>query len=68
VVSFIQGHSEVAHYLLEHGADPHLRAEFDSITPLQAARKHGRTEFVKLLRHRGAKDERQPFWWRWLPI
>ena len=68
VASLINGHDEIAHYLLAHGADPNLCSEFDSLTPLQAAQKHGRTEFVKLLRERGAKDERQPFWWRWLPI
>lgn len=68
VGSLIQGHSEVAHYLLAHGADPHLRSEFDGLTPLQAARKHGRTEFVELLLERGARDPRQPFWSRWLPV
>jgi hypothetical protein len=25
-------------------------------------------EFVKLLRRLGAKEPRQPFWWRWLPV
>ncbi|OGB21558.1 MAG: hypothetical protein A3I66_00295 [Burkholderiales bacterium RIFCSPLOWO2_02_FULL_57_36] len=68
VASLIHGHGEIAHYLLEHGADPHLRSEFDGLTPLQAARQHGRTEFVKLLRDRGAKEQSQPFWWRWLPV
>ncbi len=68
VASLIHGHSEIAYYLLEHGADPHLRSEFDDLTPLQAAQKHGRVEFVTLLRDRGARERRQPFWWRWLPV
>lgn len=68
VTSLIQGHDQVAHYLLEQGADPHLRSELDDLTPLQAARKHGRAEFVKLLVARGAKEMHQPFWWRWLPV
>jgi len=68
VASLIQGHMDVAHYLLDHGADPNLRSEFDGLTPLQAARRHGRTGFVQLLAERGAKEQRRPFWWRWLPI
>ena len=68
VASLIAGHDEVAHYLLAHGADPHMRSEFDGLTPLQAARKHGRAEFVTLLRKLGAKETREPFWWRWLPV
>ena len=68
VASLIAGHDEVAHHLLAHGADPHMRSEFDGLTPLQAARKHGRAEFVTLLRKLGAKETREPFWWRWLPV
>ena len=49
VASLIHGHSEIAHYLLAHGADP-------------------RSEFIALLQARGAKEERKPFWWRWLPV
>jgi ankyrin repeat protein len=68
VASLVKGHREIAHYLLAHGADPSLVSELDNLTPLQAARKHGRQEFVTLLRELGAKDPRQPFWWRWLPV
>lgn len=68
VVSLIYGHAEIAEYLLENGADPNLLSDMDSMTPLQAARKHGHKELERQLRKRGAKDVRQPFWWRWLPV
>ncbi|MBV7429059.1 MULTISPECIES: ankyrin repeat domain-containing protein [unclassified Acidovorax] len=68
VASLIHGHAEITRYLLAHGADAGLRSDFDDMTPLEAARRHGRTEFVPLLRARGGKEERKPFWWRWLPI
>ena len=58
-------------YLLDHGADPLLLSEFDGPTPLQAARKHGRTALAELLQERGARDVpevRVPFWKRWLPV
>lgn len=67
VTTLIQGHREVAHYLLEHGADPNLVSELDDLTPLQAAKKYRREEFVGLLQERGARETRKPFWWRWLP-
>ena len=68
VASLIHGHGDIAHYLLAHGADPQLRSDFDDITPLAAARRHQRTEFIALRQARGAKDERKPFWWRGLPV
>jgi ankyrin repeat protein len=68
VASLIHGHSEIAHYLLAHGADPGLRSDFDDMTPLEAARRYRRTEFITLLQAQGAKEERKPFWWRWLPV
>ena len=68
VASLIHGHAEITRYLLAHGADAGLRSDFDDMTPLEAARRHGRTEFVPLLRARGSKEERKPFWWRWLPV
>lgn len=68
VASLVEGHLEIAHHLLAHGADPSLVSELDNLSPLQAARKHGHREFVRLLGELGAKEPRQPFWWRWLPI
>ena len=68
VASLIHGHDELARFLLAHGADPQLKSEFDDMTPLQAARRHGRTALIPLLQSRGAREVRTPFWWRWLPI
>lgn len=68
VASLVEGHRGIAHCLLAHGADPSLVSELDGLTPLQAARKHRRQEFVTLLEKLGAKEPRQPFWWRWLPV
>ncbi len=67
VTSLVEGHLDVAHFLLAHGADPSLVSELDNLTPLQAARKHGHQAFTTLLLQHGAKERRQPFWWRWLP-
>ncbi|MFM2400252.1 MAG: hypothetical protein RL341_2409 [Pseudomonadota bacterium] len=68
VTSLINGTSDITHYLLAHGADPNLVSELDNLSPLQAAKLHGRDEFVKLLISLGAKEPRRPFWWRWLPV
>ncbi|MDR6214937.1 ankyrin repeat domain-containing protein [Paracidovorax wautersii] len=68
VASLVHGHGAVARYLLEHGASPTLRSDFDDMTPLQAAQRFGREDIVALLKARGAAEERRPFWWRWLPL
>ncbi len=41
VASILAGQEEVALYLLDHGANPHLLSEFDGLTPVQAARRQG---------------------------
>ena len=68
VASLVHGHGAVARYLLEHGASPTLRSDFDDMTPLQAAQRFGREDIVALLKARGAAEERRPFWLRWLPL
>ncbi len=68
VASLVEGHREIAHYLLAHGADPSLVSELDDLTPLQAARKHRHEEFVALFLRLGVKEPRRPFWLRWLPV
>ena len=37
VASALAGQEQVALYLLESGANPHLGSEFDGLTPIQAA-------------------------------
>lgn len=54
VACLIEGRGEVALYLLEHGANPHLLSEFDGMTPLQAALAHGQTAVVTKLKEMGA--------------
>ncbi|KAH9993070.1 ankyrin repeat-containing domain protein [Russula vinacea] len=44
--------------LLDHGADPNLRAN-DGLTPLYRASKYGKVEIVRLLVERGASVEVQ---------
>ena len=68
VASLVQGHDAVADFLLEHGASPHLRSDFDGLTPLEAARKHGRDVLVQRLLQLGAKDAAPSLWRRWLGI
>jgi ankyrin repeat protein len=68
VASLIHGHDDVAQHLLAHGADPSLRSHFDDMTPLQAARRNGRHALARQLADAGARDERRPFWHRWLPV
>ncbi len=39
VACALAGHEQLALFLLESGADPHLPSEFDGVTPIQAARR-----------------------------
>ena len=39
VACALAGQEEIALYLLDSGANPHLPSEFDELTPIQAARK-----------------------------
>ena len=68
VASLVQGHDAVADFLLKHGASPHLRLDFDGLTPLEAARKHGRDVLVQRLLQLGAKDAAPSLWRRWLGV
>ncbi len=68
VASLIHGHSEIAHYLLNQGADPNLLSDYDGMTPMQAAQQFGRQEFVTLLNRMGVQVPSTPFWRRWLPV
>ena len=67
VISLLQGHTEVAQYLLDHGASVNLVSDYDSLTPLQAAQQVGVMEMVEWLRAQGAQLPPKPPWWRrWL--
>ncbi|OJX35801.1 MAG: hypothetical protein BGO74_10355 [Burkholderiales bacterium 68-12] len=68
VASLVQGHDAVAQFLLEHGASAHLRSEFDGLTPLQAARRHGRAQLEQQLVQRGARETQRSWWRRWLGL
>lgn len=63
----------VALYLLENGAQPNLRSEFDGATPLQAARRAGLSMVEQRLLAMGAMEPgahqagAQRRWWRLLP-
>jgi ankyrin repeat protein len=41
VAGILAGHSDVADYLLDNGADPQLLSDFDGMTPAEAAAHAG---------------------------
>jgi uncharacterized protein len=49
VASIIEGHDELALYLLDHGADPALQSHFDQLTPIEAARQYQRADVLARL-------------------
>jgi ankyrin repeat protein len=53
VAAILAGREEVAHVLLEHGADPTLRSLLDDLTPVQAARQAGLSGLEAWLRALG---------------
>lgn len=54
VACTLAGHEEVALYLIESGANPHLFSEFDAMNPMQAARQAGLASLEKRLSALGA--------------
>lgn len=73
VASLVAGHPEVARLLLAHGARPGLCSEWDGLTPLQAALRHGLPALADELRQAGAalparKDFGPRLWRRWLGL
>lgn len=66
VASIMAGHDQVAEYLLLNGAKPDLVSEFDSMTPLQAARHYKRDAILKLLKEKYLIQVKIPFWKKWL--
>lgn len=54
VTAILNGHTEIALYLLENGADPHLRSDFDQLTPEQAMLRRRDLKVHEALKARGA--------------
>lgn len=54
VASICAGQEDVAHHLLDRGADPLLRSDFEEMTPVQAASLHGMAPLVDRLVAAGA--------------
>ena len=54
VASILAGHEQVAHLLLEHGADPALMSVADQLTPVKAAQSAGLIAIERRLRSLGA--------------
>jgi ankyrin repeat protein len=73
VACMLAGQEQMAHLLLDHGADPLLRSDLEDQTPVQAARVTGLTTVEARLRSLGAteprpliEEERRARRW-WLP-
>jgi ankyrin repeat protein len=56
VACILANQEEIALFLLESGADPHLLSEFDGVTPLQAARQVGMSAVEQRLLSLGAVE------------
>ncbi len=69
VGAILAGQEAIALYMLDHGANPSLRSEFDDLTPLEAARRGGLSQVEARLVELGARDAHP--WVRalreWLP-
>ncbi|WP_413557336.1 ankyrin repeat domain-containing protein [Bdellovibrio sp. HCB209] len=52
VACVINGHIEIARYLLENGAQADLVSQFEEMTPWQAARHHKQAEIIEMIEAR----------------
>ncbi len=50
VAAITHGHTDIAIFLLENGADPKLESYFDALTPLKAAKKMKNKELVAVIK------------------
>lgn len=55
VTAIKKGHTDIAAYLLENGADPQLESYFDQLTPLNAALKYKNEVVLKKLSEMGVR-------------
>ena len=67
VACILAGQAQVALFLLDNGANPHLGSEFDGLTPIQAARKMGMHQVEAKLSSLGvvapAVQAKRAGWW-----
>lgn len=56
VEACLAGHREIAHLLLDRGADPLLASDMEECTPIEAARRSGLDDVVLRLRSVGARE------------
>ena len=52
VASILNGNDEISVYLIENGAEPHLKSYFDEFTPLEAAKKMKNESLIKILKEK----------------
>jgi ankyrin repeat protein len=55
VACILARQAEIALYLLDHGANPHLLSKADALTPMQTATQTGLTVVIERLRALGAQ-------------
>lgn len=60
VEACLGGHRDVAHLLLDRGADPMLASDMEECTPIEAARRSGLDDVVLRLRSLGAHEPPPP--------
>lgn len=60
VEACLAGHREIAHLLLDHGADPLLASDMEQCTPIEAAKRSGLDDVVLRLRSLGAHEPAPP--------
>ena len=56
VTAIKNGHTEIALYLLQNGADPKLESYYDQLTPLQAAVRYKNSQVLEKLNLMGIKQ------------
>lgn len=64
IESIEHGHSNITKFLLENGADPHLKAGFSTDTPLKVAKQYKNTAAIQLLKPYYKSFFQSLFFWR----